>query len=110
MKMSPYRGENSGLLHPFRDLRESRVLEFFHSVGMTESSPAIYRRARARKRLRPIGTLDLRGNARLQSSLRDGPRIRGEYPAINLRATFEYPSGTSVSHLAHFPENSFSNA
>src|SRR5882724_6732301 len=71
---------------------------------MTESSPAIYRRVRGRKRLRPVGTLDLRGDSGLQSSLWDGSRIGGQYPAINRRATFECPSGTSVSHLATFAE------
>ena len=52
-----------------RNSRPPRAYPFFpHSVGMTESSPAIYRRVYDRKEKRPVGTPDRSANYSISSS------------------------------------------
>jgi hypothetical protein len=76
--------------------------EFRHSGGMTESSPAIHRRVCRQERPRPGGTLDRPLANEFHSSLRDGQLSFGDDPAMNRRATFRCPSGTSILSPSDF--------
>ena len=69
---------------------------------MTESSPAIYRRVCRRERARPGGTLDPPRTNEFHPSLRDGQLPFGNDPAMNRRATFRCPSGTSILSQSDF--------
>ncbi len=73
--------------------------EFRHSVGMTDSSPAIYRRVSGRERERFGGTLDCPCTDEFHPSRWDGQIPFGDYPAINRRPTFKCPSGTTIPLL-----------
>ncbi len=73
--------------------------EFRHSVGMTDSSPAIHRRVGWRNGKRPVGTLDWPLTEGFRPSRWDGQISLGDYPAINRRATFKCPSGTAIPLL-----------